>query len=145
MFRCRDCGALNRVPERVPAGSPVCGKCKRALDTSGEPQAVDAAGFASAVRSSPVPVLVDFWAPWCGPCRAAAPMLDALAKSRAGKLLVLKVNTDEQPEVASRFGIRGIPTFVLFANGQEVGRQSGIVPTHQIDDWIAEAGHGARA
>ncbi len=144
MFRCQSCGALNRVGSGGQ-GTAVCGRCKTTLDTSGKPQEVDAAGFHAAVRSAQVPVLVDFWAPWCGPCHAAAPILDQVARARAGKVLVLKVNTDEQPDVASAFGIRGIPTFILFANGQEVARQSGVMPVGALDQWIAQGGMGTGA
>jgi len=140
MYRCSSCGAFNRVPDsRVPdshPGEPVCGRCKHALDTSGAPQAVDAASLARAAASSPVPVVVDVWAPWCPPCRAVSPVLDQIAKERRGKVVVLKVNSDESP--LPHLGISAIPTFVIYKNGREVGRQSGALPKHLLDAWIAE-------
>jgi thioredoxin 2 len=98
---------------------------------------VDAAALDAAVRSAPVPVLVDFWAPWCGPCRAAAPILADLGRARAGDLLVLKVNSDEQPELAGRLGIRAIPTFVLFHGGREVARHGGVMSRPELERWVS--------
>ncbi|MHB8878972.1 MAG: thioredoxin domain-containing protein, partial [Myxococcaceae bacterium] len=95
MFRCASCGAFNRVPADHPAGQPTCGRCKAALDLSGKPQEVDAQGFERAVAGAPVPVLVDFWAPWCAPCRAAAPILEQVGAQLKGRAVLLKVNTDE--------------------------------------------------
>lgn len=138
MFRCPSCGAFNRVSTER-SGVPTCGRCKRDLDVSGAPQEVDAEGFARAVSSSPVPVVVDFWAPWCGPCRMAAPMLEQVGRAQAGRLVVLKVNTDEHPQPSAQLGIRGIPTFIVFRDGREVARQSGVLPGPAMERWVASA------
>jgi thioredoxin 2 len=130
---------MNRVPDPAPPGAPRCGSCKRALDTSGAPQAVDDRSFAEAIRAAPVPVVVDFWAPWCGPCRMAAPMLDALARARAGELLVLKLDTDESPVTASRFSVTSIPSFFVFRDGQVVARQAGLPPRGAFELWLDQA------
>ena len=142
MFRCASCGAFNRVREPHPPGQPTCGRCQRALDLSGAPQEVDGEALWRAVRASPVPVLLDLWAPWCGPCRAAAPILAAVGRAQAGRLIVLKLNTEEHPQAAGQLGVRGIPTFVVFSGGQEVARQSGLMPQAELERWALSAARG---
>jgi len=138
MYRCTACGALNNV-RPGGSGTAVCGRCKSALDLSGTPQEVDAAGLSRAVTSASVPVLVDFWAPWCGPCRMTSPVVESFAREARGRFITLKVNTDDNPEAANAYGIQSIPTFLLFKNGSVVGRHSGALGKEALAAWSARA------
>jgi len=135
MFRCAECGAFNRV--RDGGGrTPICGRCKSRLDVSGAPREVTEGALADAIASSPIPVLVDFWAPWCAPCRMAAPVLDGIARKHPGRLLVLKLNTDENQNAAVRHRVQGIPLFVIFRDGHERARQTGLLPREGFERWV---------
>jgi thioredoxin 2 len=128
MVRCPSCRAINRVPmARVGSGrKAICGRCKADLPTDASPVTLSDATFASEVERSPLPVLVDMWAPWCGPCRMVAPAVEALAVELAGRVRVAKMNVDDNPATASRFGVRSIPTLLVFKDGREVDRIVGV-------------------
>jgi thioredoxin 2 len=134
---CPSCGQKNRRAfERLDAESR-CGKCQSALPAPGSPiEAPDAASFDAAVAASNLPIVVDFWAPWCGPCHMVAPELEKVARNAAGRYLVLKVNTDEVPDLGDRFGIRSIPTMTVMSGGREVGRTSGARPAADIEAFV---------
>lgn len=131
---CPSCGTRNRVPI-VTGGRPRCAQCHTDL-----PWLVDVSGdeLAPALEASSLPVLVDLWAPWCGPCKAVAPALEGLAADLAGTVRVVKVNVDHAPEVSTRLGVQGIPTMVLYDGGREVARQVGALPGHAIRQWVEQ-------
>ena len=131
MIGCPHCGATNRVPAERAGESPDCGKCGQPL-LAGHPLELDDLNFDAVVKASPVPVLVDFWAPWCGPCRAMAPAFEQASRQLQGRALLVKVNSDDSPELSQRFGIRSIPTLVKLEQGRETRRQSGAVPAAAI-------------
>jgi thioredoxin 2 len=128
MVRCPSCSAINRVPtaEIGPGQKAVCGRCKTALPVAATPSVISDTTFAADVERSPLPVLVDMWAPWCGPCRMVAPTLDQLAVELAGRVRIAKMNVDENPATSARFGVRSIPTLLIFQGGREVDRIVGV-------------------
>jgi len=138
LVRCPACGATNRVPHaKVDRGLlPVCGRCKVALPAASAhaagPVAVTDATFRAEVEESPLPVLVDAWAPWCGPCRALAPVVEQLAAELAGRVRVAKLNVDDNPATAARFGLRSIPTLLVLEGGREIDRMVGVMPKAEI-------------
>ena len=131
---CPACGALNRVPDERLGEAPACGKCHQPLFT-GKPLALDEAGFALHVERGGLPVLVDFWAPWCGPCRMMAPHFEQAAAQLEPRVRLAKVDTEAEPGLGGRFGIRSIPTLALFAGGREVARQAGAMGSADIVRW----------
>lgn len=129
---CPKCDARNRLPVSV-SGRPRCGKCHADLPWLVD---VDTGQFSAVVEQSTLPVLVDLWAPWCGPCRVIAPALEQLAVDLAGSIRVVKVNVDEEPAVSARLGVQGIPTMVIFRGGGEIARQVGALPAVRIRQWV---------
>ena len=128
---CAACGAVNRLPGQRLGDDPDCGRCHRPL-LAGAPIELDDRNFDAFVRQSTLPVLVDFWAPWCGPCRQMAPAFEAAAQQLKGRALLVKVNSDASPATAARFAIRSIPTLVRLQAGAEQRRQAGALPVAQI-------------
>ena len=128
LVSCPSCGATNRVPlEKIGKGlQPVCGRCKTALRFENKPVNVTDANFAAEVERSPLPVLLDMWAPWCGPCLTVAPVIEELAAEMAGRVRVAKLNVDENPATAARFGVQSIPTLLLLKGGRELDRIVGV-------------------
>ena len=131
---CPHCAGINRVPQEKPVETARCGRCKTPL-FSGKPAEVDAAMLDRQVKQGEVPVLVDVWAPWCGPCRMMGPAFEAAAAALEPEMRLVKLNSDAEPDMAARLGIRGIPTMILFAGGREVARVSGAMATQQIVSW----------
>lgn len=133
---CPFCATLNRVDLSRAAQRPKCGKCGRPLLLD-RPLAVSDDTFDRMIADAGVPVFVDFYADWCGPCKVMAPLLDEIARERMGELLVLKLDTDRNPQTTTRFGVRGIPTLIVFEHGNEIARQTGAVPRAQLDALLA--------
>ncbi len=128
---CAHCAATNRVPAARLGEDPTCGRCGQAL-LAGEPVELTDANFEAVVGNTDLPVVVDFWAPWCGPCRMMAPAFEQAAAQLKGRALLVKVNSDDNPLTSSRFGIRSIPTLVKLDHGRELSRRSGALPAGQI-------------
>ena len=139
---CPHCASVNRVPQEKPAQAARCGRCGKPL-FAGKPVEVDALAFERHTRRSDVPVLVDVWAPWCGPCRMMAPAFEAAASELEPDIRLVKLNTEAEPDVAGHLGINSIPTMLLYAGGREIGRVSGVMRPRQIVDWARERIAGA--
>jgi len=132
---CPSCQARNRVPIAA-TGKPRCAKCHNDLPWLAN---ADGPELDRAIASSSMPILVDLWAPWCGPCRTIAPALEQLAKERPGSLRVVKVNVEDHPGVSAKLGVQGIPTMVLYRGGKEISRQVGALPAARIGQWVDSA------
>lgn len=132
---CPLCGQKNRV-QATGTGKPVCGRCGKPL-----PWIVDAgdADFAEVVERAGIPVLVDVWAPWCGPCRMVSPVLEQLATEKAGELKLVKINADQAPEISRRFDIRSIPTLMVFRSGEAIATRTGAAPATALRPWLEDA------
>jgi thioredoxin 2 len=137
---CASCHTKNRVPPEHLAETGQCGQCKAPLPPVAEPIEADPELFDSVTGSASVPVLVDFWAAWCGPCRMAAPEVERTARNMAGRAVVLKVDTDRHPALAERFGVTGIPNFAVIKGGRPVFQQAGYVGHTQMEEWLRNAG-----
>jgi thioredoxin 2 len=141
LIRCPACGATNRVPgEKIEQGlEPVCGRCKTPLSVSRKPITVTDATFPVDVERSPVPVLLDLWADWCGPCKMIAPVIEELAAEMRGRVRVAKLDVDKNPMTASRFNVRSIPTLLVLKGGREIDRIVGVQPKSEITRRLERA------
>jgi thioredoxin 2 len=138
LVACPECHTLVRVPANRLADDPTCARCKSPV-TPGSPVTLDTQSFETHTTRSGLPVLVDFWAPWCGPCRAMAPVLDRVADERRTQVQVAKLNTDENQELAVRLGIRSIPTLILYREGKELARRSGSSDFRSLAHWLDDS------
>jgi thioredoxin 2 len=136
LIACPHCASTNRVPDDRLGQDPVCGRCGQAL-LDGAPVELTDANFDTVVAKTELPIVVDFWAPWCGPCRMMAPQFERAAQQLKGRALLAKVNSDDSPRTAARFAIRSIPTMVMLQRGAEVKRMSGALQAAQIVGWAA--------
>lgn len=136
---CPHCISINRLPGAKLTDNPICGKCRNKLFT-GHPEDTAQGGLQKHISRNDIPVVVDFWAPWCGPCKMMAPVFVQAAARLEPKIRLLKVNTEQEQALAAQYAIRSIPTLVLFKGGREVARQSGAMDLNSLINWVAKHG-----
>ncbi len=135
---CPRCNATNRLPSDKLLAEPTCGRCHQAL-LAAQPEHLGEAAFNAQIAKSELPVVVDFWAPWCGPCRTMAPAYDQVSQAMQGRARFVKVNTEDEPGLAARYAIRSIPTVAVFVAGREIARQPGAMSAPDLARWVSAA------